>query len=234
MDLRELAHLIERLRREAIGKPERIQHEDYHVFEYREQSAKVVATLKLVRAAHGISAMNTLCGHGHLIDFGAAARGVYDCIAEVHFLLENYPETSSNIDQFVKAFFETTLHGHLEKVTHSVQTQKIRAAAVRVMVGGQNDAMRKALERIFVTFSGYVHANYAHTMEVYYAPEDSFNLLGVPDVAERLKRVEHVERAAPMVLQAAWYVARVFGLEGLRQDIYRLVDEASRALDPED
>lgn len=51
MDLRVLAQLIERLRRATIGSPRRVRHMDGYVFEYEDPSAKVVAMLKLVRAA---------------------------------------------------------------------------------------------------------------------------------------------------------------------------------------
>ncbi len=225
MDLRKLATLIERLRREAIGAPHRVQFEDHHVFEYEEKSAKVVAILKLVRAMHGVSAMNTLCSHGLVIDFGAAARGVYDCIAEVYFLLEEYPRVSSNVDQFVRGFFEATLSGHLDAKIPQVPTKKIRAAATRAVKGDQDEIFRGALDRIFRTFSGYIHANYAHIMEVYYQPEDSFNLLGVPDVSERLKRAEVIEQAAINLLLATWRVARTLGHDELRRDIVKFVRE---------
>jgi hypothetical protein len=36
---------------------------------------------------------------------------------------------------------------------------------VRVLTGGADT--RKRLENIYKTFCGYVHANYAHIMEVY-------------------------------------------------------------------
>ena len=227
MDLRKLATLIERLRREAIGAPHRVQFEDHHVFEYEEKSAKVVAVLKLVRAMHGVGAMNTLCSHGLVIDLAATARGVYDCIAEAYFLMEEYPRVSSNVDQFVRGFFETTLSGHLDAKIPQVPTKKIRAAATRAVKGGQEEVYRGALDRVFRTFSGYVHANYAHIMEVYYQPENSFNLLGVPDVSERLKRAVVVEQAAIHLLLASWRVALTLGLDQLRIDIFEFVQEVT-------
>jgi hypothetical protein len=46
-----LATLVEKLRKAAIGEP--LWVAEKQVFEYQERSAKVVAVLKLVRAAHG-------------------------------------------------------------------------------------------------------------------------------------------------------------------------------------
>lgn len=128
MDLRVLAQLIERVRREAVGAPKRVMHGELRAYEYEEQSATVIAMLKLVRAVHGVSAMNVLAGEGLMIDFGAAARGVCDSIYETYFLLEEHPKSSSNVDQFVRGFFETTITGFREARVPQVPTKKIRAA----------------------------------------------------------------------------------------------------------
>ncbi len=142
MDLRRLANFVERLRRETIGAPKHVPFEDHHVFEYEEESVKVVAVLKLVRAAHGVSAMNILLAKGLFIDFGASARGVYDSVAEIYFLLENYPRCSANVEQFVNAFFETTLSGYRDAKIPPIPTKKIRAAATRALLGKHDDVYR--------------------------------------------------------------------------------------------
>jgi len=220
MDLRVLAQLIERLRREAIGAPKRVAHGQHYAYEYEEQSAKVVAMLKLVRAAHGVSAMNVLAGKGLMIDFGASARGVYDSIYETYFLLEEHPKISSNVDQFVRGFFEMTISGFREARVPQVPTKKIRAAVTRAVMGTQDEAYRTRLDRIFHAFSGYVHANYAHITEVYFEPDDSFNLLGVPDIEQRLGRAELVERAGVDVLLAASFAASRLGLSNIRDELF--------------
>ena len=107
MSLDKLRILIERLRKETIGEPRMIKEKQ--AFEYAEHSAKVVAVLKLIRSAHGLSAMDLLCRAGLFIDFGAIIRCISDCEAEVYFLLEGFPKTSSNVDKFVKAFFDSTV-----------------------------------------------------------------------------------------------------------------------------
>lgn len=231
MDLRVLARLIERLRREAIGSPKRVKHEDHHAYEYEEQSPKVVAMLKLVRAVHGVSAMNVLLNQGLMIDFGAAARGVYDAIYETYFLLEEHPKVSSNVDQFVRAFFETTISGFRDARVQQVPARKIRAAATRAVMGTQDEAYRTRLDRIIHTFSGYVHANYAHTMEVYFEPEDSFNLLGVPHFDERLRRAEFIDRAGLDVLLVASFAAFKLGLSEMRDEIFAFAEEEYRRVE---
>lgn len=209
--------LAERLRKEAIGEPQWIK--EAQVYEYHDHSAKVVAVLKIARAAHGVNALNLLCRAGLFIDFGVVIRCVNDCTEEVYFLLEEFPKTSGNADQFVKAFFENTIGGYLSNETPPVQRKKIRNAVVRVLKGHHDEETRRIMDNIYKTFCGYVHADYAHIMEVYNGVTRDFNLTGVPSSHQRQMRMEHVELAASSVLHAAAFIAHTLGLKDLHHDI---------------
>jgi hypothetical protein len=214
---------VERLRKEVIGVP---QMQANGAYEYKEHSPKVVAVLKLVRAAQGVSAIALVVRSGFFVDFGALMRCANDSIEEIYFLLENYPGTNPNVDQFVANFFEKTIDDHLTGTTPQVQTNKIRAAVVRVLKDGKQDyKTQQRLEKIFKTFSGYVHANYAHIMEVYNGHADDFNLRGVPSVRQRQMREAFVEIEADAVLSASAFIARTLGLEALYQEIKAFADE---------
>jgi len=217
MNLDRLASLVERLRKEAVGDPQWIK--DSGVYEYHDHSAKVVAVLKLVRAAHGVHAIDLLCRAGLFIDFGVIIRCVNDCAEEIYFLLEQFPAASGNVDQFVKAFFESSIEGYLSSETPPVPTKKIRSAAVRVLRGGHDDRTRKIMDNIYKTFCGYVHADYSHVMEVYNGATRDFNLAGVPSNQQRQMRMEHVELATASVLHAAAFIAHKLGLQDLHYDI---------------
>jgi len=217
MNLEQLSMLAERLRKEAIGEPQWI--EEKGVFEYSDHSAKVVTVLKMMRAAQGVHALNLLCHSGFLIDFGVIMRCVHDCEAEIYFLLEEFPKTSGNVDQFVKSFFESTIDGYLSMETHPVPTQKIRNAMVRVLKGRHEEETSTRLNNVFKTFSGYVHANYSHIMETYNGGALDFNLAGVPSVQQRQMRMELVELAANSVLHAAAYIAHTVGLKKVHSEI---------------
>lgn len=212
--------LVERLRKEAIGEPKMIAEK--HAYEYQDHSAKVVAILKLVRAAHGVSAMNLLCRSGLFIDFGVIIRCVNDCVSEVYFLLEEFPKTSGKVERFVKSFFESTIDGYLSNETPSVPSNKIRNARVRVLKGRHDEQTSAILENIYKTFCGYVHANYAHIMEVYNGATLDFNVAGVPSISQRQMRMEHVELASSAVLHAAAFIAQTLGLNDLYHDLMRL------------
>jgi hypothetical protein len=212
-------YLSEKLRKQAIGEPAWVP--DKHVYEYSDQSPKVVAVLKLMRMAEGIVASNLLRENGLFVDMGAIIRCVHDCEAEIYFLLEEYPAASPNVEKFTKAFFEHTIDGHLDVETEPVLSKKIRASMVRVLRGQHDHSTIKMLQQTHKTFCGYVHAGYAHIMETYGgAPRPSFNLIGVPSLVERQKRVEFVELAARSVMYCAAFIAHSLGLEELRREIY--------------
>jgi hypothetical protein len=212
-------HLADKLRKQAIGEPAWIASK--LVYEYSEQSPKVVAVLKLMRMAEGVVAFNLLRANGLFVDMGAIVRCVHDCHAEIYFLLEEYPAASLNVAKFSKAFFEHTIVGFLDVETTPVPAKKIRAAMVRVLRGQHDYGTAEALLRVHKTFSGYVHAGYAHIMETYGGgPRPSFNLTGVPSPEDRQKRLEVVELAARSVLYCAAFIAHSLGLEELRREIY--------------
>jgi hypothetical protein len=150
MQLDQVFVLVERLRKEAIGEPKWI--EDKRVYEYQEQSARVVAILKITRAAQGLPALVLLCSSGFFIDFGAIMRCVNDCAEEVYFLMEDLNNPSTHVDQFVKEFFESTIDDHLLKKTPSVQRDKIRSAVVRVLKDKQDENTRNLMDNIYKTF----------------------------------------------------------------------------------
>ena len=78
------------------------------------------------------------------------------------------------------------------------------------------------MDRIHTTFCGYVHANYAHIMEVYNGTSRDFNLAGVPSQQQIVMRMAHLEVARTSVVFAAAFVARTLGMSELCEEILRL------------
>lgn len=222
MEFNHLYALTEALRKQAIGEPQWIA--DKQVYEYQEHSCKVVAVLKLTRAAQGLSAMLALCRAGLFIDFGAVIRCVNDSLEDAYFLLETYPdEASGNVNKFVLAFFENTIDGYQDPKTPAVPRNKIRSAVVRILRDGHDEATRKLMENIYLTFCGYIHANYAHVMEVYNGATRDFNLAGVPSERQKAMRMEHVEVAATSVLHCAAFVAHKFDLKDIHAELMQAI-----------
>lgn len=219
MDLSLPAVLIERLRAESVGDPTWVSSKA--VFEYPDQSLKLVVVLKLVRAAQGIHAMDLLCRNGLFVDMGAIYRCVNDCIWEVYFLLEKYPEQSGNVQQFVKAFFSQTIDNHISSDEEPVQTKKIHSAVVRSLTGREQDERIKTqLASVYKTFSGYTHAGYAHIMQMF-GPlqQGSFNISGITSQQQIVMHLQLVEEAYKSTLLAISEAAGSFGLEELRREV---------------
>jgi hypothetical protein len=220
MDLVLLTTLTERLRAESIGDPEWIDLK--HVFEYPNQSVEVVAVLKLIRAAQGIHALSLLCHSGLFVDMGAIYRCVGDCISEIYFLLEQYPEKSNNVLKFLREFYSKTIDGHLASEEQPVLTKKIHNASIRLFTGSEQDERtKKILTNIYRTFSGYTHAGYSHIMQMFGGsyPNLSFNISGIPSQEQKDMHMQLVIEAYKSVLLAIAYMAHKFGLKELYRDV---------------
>ena len=220
MDLPLLASLIERLRAASIGDPEWVSSK--HAFEYSAQSVEVVVVLKLVRATQGIHALERLCRSGLFVDMGVIYRCVEDCISEIYFLLEQYPEKSGHVEKFMKKFFSKTIDGHLSSEEEPVQTKKIHSAMIRSLTGREQDERIKGhLTTIYKTFSGYTHAGYAHIMQMFGGPAKnmSFNISGIPSHQQKDMHMELVVEAYKSVLYTIAHTARIFGLKELHRDV---------------
>ncbi|MCQ9206435.1 MAG: hypothetical protein NG740_00920 [Omnitrophica bacterium] len=218
MDLDKLFSITEKLRIQAIGDPVWIPEKK--VFEYSNQSINVVVVLKAIRAAQGIKSLYLLCRNGLFIDMGAIYRCVSDCSEEIYFLLEQYPIASDNVKKFVKAFFETTIDGHLNAKTEHVPTGKIHSAMVRTLTGSkQDEKIRTSINNIHKTFSGYTHANYSHIMQAYGGTPSNFNLSGVSSVQQREMHMQLVEQAYYSVLCSIGFAANKFGLAELFREV---------------
>ena len=221
MDLNLLSTLTERVRTDSIGDP--VWVDSKGVFEYSTQTVEVVSVLKVVRAAQGLHALDLLCRNGLFIDMGAIYRCIDDCNSEIYFLLENYPNQSSDVQRFVKAFFAATIDSDLSVKTEYVLTKKIHAAVARVLASTEQDReTHDRLRRVFKTFSGYTHANYSHIMEIYGGtyPNLSFNVAGVPSVQQREAHMKFVAQAYLSVLYSLAFITQKLKLNDLFNEIW--------------
>ena len=220
MDLARLKMFAERLRVESVGDPKWVESKG--VFEYPNQTVEVAVVLKIIRAAQGIHALDLLCRAGLFVDMGAIYRCVGDCSAEVYFLLEDYPRQSSNVTKFLREFFSKTIDGHLTSDEEPVRTKKIHNAMVRSLTGNEQDErIKRSLNNVYKTFSGYTHAGYSHIMQMYGGSGNlrSFNIDGIPSQAQRDLYMELIQKAHQSLLYEMSYVAKTFGLHDLLREI---------------
>lgn len=221
MDLNILSTLTERLRTQSIGNPEWIASKE--VFEYSTQNVEVVAVLKVIRATQGLHSLDLLCRSGLFIDMGVIYRCIDDCNSEIYFLLEDYPNQSTAVQKFVKAFFATTIDSDLSAKTEYVLTKKIRSAVARVITDmEQQESTRTTLQKVHKTFSGYTHAHYSYIMKIYGGtyPDLSFNVAGVPSVHQRDINMKTVEQAYLSVLYSLAFIAKKLKLNDLFIEVW--------------
>ena len=178
MKLKELSELAEKLRKNVIGDP--IWIKEKKAFEYTKQTIEVIIILKLLRAIQGVKSLDLLRQNSLFIDMGAIHRCVNDCVEEICFLLENYPETYEQVDKFIKGFFENKTDSHESNKTPAVKKKKIRSATIRYSRNQlSTDDLRKSLEATYKLGCGCVHADYKTIMRTYdgTSSNPSFTLL---------------------------------------------------------
>jgi hypothetical protein len=218
--LYQIQRWTEALQRKVIGEPQWIKEKA--TFEYPEVTVEVVSILKLTRAVQSLKSLELLCSNGLFIDMGTIYRCVADCISEIYFLLEKYPEKSSLVEKFIANFSQATIDRHLAPGTEQVLSKKVHNAMARVLSKSENNhQVQETIKRIYKTFSGYVHANYSHIMQVYGGSGGnlSFNLGGVPSDSQKLVHFQLVDQTIISVQQVIAFMAGTFGQYELCSEI---------------
>jgi hypothetical protein len=208
MNMQRLAELTEKLRINVIGNPVWIPEKT--VFEYPKQTIEVVVILKLIRAVQGLQSQVLLCQAGLFIDTFSLYRCVGDCVEEIAFLLEKYPEQSDLAKKFIENFFKFTIDNCTPEL-RPVSKSEIHSANARHLTGQRMDEeILHKMKSVYKTFCGYIHANYAHIMEIYGGSNRNFNLLGVPSKEQIEMRMQIVQESYNSVLFTAILICLKF------------------------
>jgi len=220
--LEQVQYWLEELERNRIDSPR--WNQEKLVFEYDNVTVEVVAFLKLVRAVQSLRSLQVLCENGLFIDFFTIIRCITDCLNEVYFLLETYPDQSSNVKKFIANFRETTIDGHLSPSTDVVESKKIQNSKARALSkGAEFNKAQEGIRRIFKTFSGYIHSNYSHIMQIYGGkPTDlRFQLSGVPSRDQKLQHSQFIGEMVNMAALTIAFMAQKLSLGKLGKDIVK-------------
>jgi hypothetical protein len=158
---------------------------DGQAFVYKEVTAKHVAYLKAVRAVSSLHALPVLYERGLLIDGGTIVRCINEALSEIFFVLENYPTISSKVERFIDHFSSTQASTD-EKEAYPVPSRKIHSAEARLFEKQLNPSdTNRRIRNVYEIFSGYVHGQYPHIMEVYGGRPLKFNTSGVLSTEKR-------------------------------------------------
>lgn len=221
-ELNQIQQWTEVLQKNVIGEPQ--FDEERTVFEYPEVTVEVVSILKLIRAVQSLKSLELLCNKGLFIDMSTIYRCITDCDAEISFLLENYPAKSRHVERFIENFSQTTIDQHFNPTTERVLTKKIHSAKARVLSqSGNYHQAGMIIKGIHKTFSGYVHANYSHIMEVYGGSRGdlSFNLGGVPSSKQKMYKFQLVDQAMISIQMLIAFMAKTFEQNELCSEIIK-------------
>jgi len=168
---------------QELDKPE-LEH---GAFIYKSPTVKHVCLLKAVRIVSGLNALVVLLRGGYVTEMGVLIRTVGDCINDIYFLLENFPQTTPEVERYIANFFndiieepEITENG---KKVHRTKVRKIHASRARLLSERINLPVdRDMVYRIYSAYSGYVHAGFQSIMELYSGKEPhKFHLQGVTE-----------------------------------------------------
>jgi len=207
---------------QVVGSPEWV--EGNHVFEYSTVSIEVVAYLKAVRAVQSLKSIRLLQANGLIIDFYTIGRCIFDCVTEIDFLLETYPEVSQTVEKFLQNFRKATIDNNLEKGTDIVLSKKIRNASARVWAEEEHltfDQDKAALDKIYKIFSEYVHSQYSHIMEIYGGPlnEQTFQVGGILSEKRKADYLVWIRELDDLVIHCLAYMAKQFGCHQVLREI---------------
>ena len=197
---------------------------DKQVFEFSTVSVEVVAYLKAVRATQSLKSIRLLIENGLIVDFYTIGRCILDCVTEIDFLLENYPKVSQTGEKFLQNFRESTIDDLLEDGTNVVPSKKIRNASARVRAEAgftTVDEAKGKLDRPYKIFSGYVHSQYAHIMEIYggYPIDRAFKVEGLTSEKRKADYLPWIGELDEMVIHSLAYMAKQFSYEPVLREI---------------
>ena len=207
-----------------VGAPVFIS--DKQVVEFSTVSVEVVVYLKGVRAVQSLKSIRLLIENGLIIDFYTVGRCILDCVNEIYFLLEKYPEVSKTGEKFLQNFREATIDDLLEEGTDVVPSKKIRNASARVKAEEgftTSDEAKGRLDRPYKFFSGYVHSQYVHIMEIYggYPSEWAFKVEGLSSEKRKADYLVWIGELDEMVIHSLAFMANQFCCKQVLTEIFQ-------------
>lgn len=212
---------------QELDKPERI----HGAFVYKSLTVKHVCLLKGVGIVSGLNALLVLFQAGYVTEMGVLIRTIGDCINDIYFLLERFPDKTPEVEKYIANFLsedigDLTIVQDQEKKIHRTKARKIYASRARLLSEHINFPVgREMVYKIYSVYSGYVHAAYPNIMEMYGGrPPHKFHLRGMKGTS----RIKDWEEILITFIRSA---TLVFGYMADKYDKVDLVQEIRRILD---
>ncbi|MHC4624619.1 MAG: hypothetical protein ACYS4W_12040 [Planctomycetota bacterium] len=218
---------------EELEKP-RLVH---GAFIYANPTAKHVCLLKSIKIVSGLNALSVLLEAGYVTEMGVLMRTISDCMNAIYFLLEHYPDTTSEVEKYVSDFFgefldEPEIAPNLGKKRYRTKVKKIHASRARLLSEHINFAVgRDMVYKNYSAYSGYVHAAYPNIMEMYggEAPY-RFQMEGMKGTPRMSEWEEVFVSFIRSVILVFGYMAEKYGKVELSHEIRKMMGSFEREL----
>lgn len=164
-------------------------------FRHQTKDVQLAAFLKCTRSVSMLNACRVLLEAGHVLEVYTLCRGIDEANDDVSFLLmplsaEDEPQRERYLREFYQEEFDVPGKPmESSQKRDRVSRQRIQTALTRVPGSKPMpvERIRKAVDVIHKTFSGFVHGAYVHIMELYGGTPPRLHInsfLGTPKIAE--------------------------------------------------
>jgi len=155
-------------------------------FRHKEPDERAFAVFRCVRIASGVRACLVLLRHGFIQEAGVLIRTIIEFLHDIDFAVDGlvHKEHLEGVKKRMAAFFKDDYRtvNELMKETSKAPTiprKKIYAAIARLF-GGSNPFRYRQISKVLEdAYSGYIHGNYRHVMELYEGHSGQFQTAGV-------------------------------------------------------
>jgi hypothetical protein len=210
---------------DELEKPESV----HGTFVYKSPTIKHVCLLKGVRIISGLNALLVLLQAGYVTEMGVLVRTIGDCINDIYFLIENFPDITPEVEKYLANFFSGSIDEveilQNEKRIYRTKARKIYASRARLLSEHINFPVgQDMVYKVYSAYSGYVHSGYPSIMEIYGGdPPYEFHLQGMKGTS----RIKDWEEVLVAFIQSA---VLVFGYMAEKYDKVDLTHEIRKIM----
>lgn len=158
-----------------IGSPVFIREIGKEHYQYENPTSRHFQFLKVVRIVSGLNAYRCLLEKGYVQELGVITRTIYDYIDEIEFVQEAHEsgKPTSGQKKIVDDFFRATPKTADELLKDISKRSRVTKKEIFSSIGrfmsqfSKPERTQKIMSILHNTYSGYVHGDYLHIMEMY-------------------------------------------------------------------
>lgn len=175
-----------------IDVPKYTKDKEGHIYKYTSSSPRIFQVLKCVRIVSGFNAGNCLLKKGFVQEVGVIIRILYEFLNDIEFIQAGIDAGNFTDKQkeMLNTFFAREIRSakdltELHKKQPTILRKKVYAALGRYLKPGNPDRTQRVVKAIEEAYSGYVHGEYPHIMELFNRYTETFHtngMLGTPRI----------------------------------------------------